>query len=234
MCNLYSVTKGQSAIRELFRVESGPRGQSAASEGDFSRSARADRPGHRGRRRELVLASRGMTGPPQFGDQPVTNILNETQTAAMMFWALLASGQITMRKVDGWQTLSEKPTDQTIAAKRPTMSMLSGGRLEVEILDVVKPETNAFSQTADARKRITTRSRAPIWSETRSFATPSSASLEPDRRRDWRRARRRPRGGRLAPVSRCGPRLLPARPIWRAIPLRCRKRPRKSNPGAAA
>jgi len=25
-------------------------------------------------------------------------------------WALLASGQITMRKVDGWQTLAEKPT----------------------------------------------------------------------------------------------------------------------------
>jgi len=28
----------------------------------------------------------------------------------MLFWALLASGQITMRKVDGWQTLAEKPT----------------------------------------------------------------------------------------------------------------------------
>ena len=25
----------------------------------------------------------------------------------MLFWALLASGQITMRKVDGWQTLTE-------------------------------------------------------------------------------------------------------------------------------
>ncbi len=25
----------------------------------------------------------------------------------MLFWALLASGQITMRKVDGWQSLSE-------------------------------------------------------------------------------------------------------------------------------
>jgi hypothetical protein len=24
-------------------------------------------------------------------------------TAAMLFWALLASGQINMRKVDGWQ-----------------------------------------------------------------------------------------------------------------------------------
>jgi hypothetical protein len=28
----------------------------------------------------------------------------------MLFWALLASGQITMRKVDGWQTLAEEPT----------------------------------------------------------------------------------------------------------------------------
>jgi putative transposase len=25
----------------------------------------------------------------------------------MLFWALLASGQITMRKVDGWQNLAE-------------------------------------------------------------------------------------------------------------------------------
>jgi putative transposase len=31
----------------------------------------------------------------------------------MMFWALLASGQISMRKVDGWQTLVTKP-DQPI------------------------------------------------------------------------------------------------------------------------
>jgi hypothetical protein len=27
----------------------------------------------------------------------------------MLFWALLASGQIVLRKVDGWQTLNEKP-----------------------------------------------------------------------------------------------------------------------------
>ena len=32
----------------------------------------------------------------------------------MLFWALLAAGQITMRKVDGWQTLSEKLTDKQI------------------------------------------------------------------------------------------------------------------------
>ena len=39
---------------------------------------------------------------------------NAAETAAMLFWALLASGQITMRKVDGWQSLAEKPSDQII------------------------------------------------------------------------------------------------------------------------
>ena len=34
--------------------------------------------------------------------------------AAMLFWALLACGQINMRKVDGWQTLATKPIDQPI------------------------------------------------------------------------------------------------------------------------
>ena len=41
-------------------------------------------------------------------------ILPCAETAAMLFWALLASGQITMRKVDGWQTLAEKPADHII------------------------------------------------------------------------------------------------------------------------
>ncbi len=35
-------------------------------------------------------------------------VLPAAETAAMLFWALLASGQITMRKVNGWQTLGEK------------------------------------------------------------------------------------------------------------------------------
>src|SRR5690349_16162898 len=41
-------------------------------------------------------------------------VLPSAETAAMLFWALLASGQITMRKVDGWQTLAEVPTLQCI------------------------------------------------------------------------------------------------------------------------
>jgi putative transposase len=40
-------------------------------------------------------------------------VLPSAEIAAMLFWALLASGQITMRKDDGWHSLAEKPTKQT-------------------------------------------------------------------------------------------------------------------------
>lgn len=36
------------------------------------------------------------------------------KTAAILFRALLASGQITMRKVDGGQTLGQKPNNIAI------------------------------------------------------------------------------------------------------------------------
>jgi putative transposase len=41
-------------------------------------------------------------------------VLPSADTGAMLFWALLASGQINMRKVDGWQTLATKLIDQPI------------------------------------------------------------------------------------------------------------------------
>jgi putative transposase len=42
-------------------------------------------------------------------------VLPSADTAAMLFWALLASGQINVRKVDGWQTLATtKLIDQPI------------------------------------------------------------------------------------------------------------------------
>jgi len=41
-------------------------------------------------------------------------VLPSADTAAMVFWALLASGQITIRKVDDWQTLATKHIDQPI------------------------------------------------------------------------------------------------------------------------
>jgi transposase-like protein len=41
-------------------------------------------------------------------------VLPSADTAAMLFWALLAAGQINMRKVDGWHTLATKPIDQPL------------------------------------------------------------------------------------------------------------------------
>ena len=32
----------------------------------------------------------------------------------MLFWALMASGQITMRRVGGWQTLYQAPVKKPI------------------------------------------------------------------------------------------------------------------------
>jgi putative transposase len=44
----------------------------------------------------------------------IQTVLPSAETAAMLFWVLLASGQITMPQVDGWQSLAEKPSDQII------------------------------------------------------------------------------------------------------------------------
>lgn len=37
-------------------------------------------------------------------------VLPSAETAAMLLWALLASGQINIRKVDGWKMLTENPS----------------------------------------------------------------------------------------------------------------------------
>jgi putative transposase len=41
-------------------------------------------------------------------------VLPSADTAAMLFWALLASGQIVLRKIDGWQTMATKLIAQPI------------------------------------------------------------------------------------------------------------------------
>jgi transposase-like protein len=41
-------------------------------------------------------------------------VLPSAETAAMLFWALLASGQISMRKVDGWPSLGQPPAKSII------------------------------------------------------------------------------------------------------------------------
>ncbi len=76
MCNLYSVTKGQSAIRDLFRAANDRAGNLPPLPAIFpDQHAPIVRVAADGER-ELVVARWGMPGPPQFGGQPVTNIRN--------------------------------------------------------------------------------------------------------------------------------------------------------------
>ena len=46
-------------------------------------------------------------------------VLPSAETAAMLFWALLASGQINMRKVNGWKTLATKPIEISRLTSQP-------------------------------------------------------------------------------------------------------------------
>ena len=76
MCNLYSLTKGQAAIRDWFRAPHDRTGNLPLFPGIFpDQMAPIVRYGPDGER-ELVMARWGMPGPPQFGGAPITNIRN--------------------------------------------------------------------------------------------------------------------------------------------------------------
>lgn len=76
MCNLYSLTKGQSAIRDLFAAKYDRTGNLPLLAAIFpDQLAPIVRVGG-DRARELVMARWGMPGPPQFGGAPITNIRN--------------------------------------------------------------------------------------------------------------------------------------------------------------
>jgi putative SOS response-associated peptidase YedK len=76
MCNLYSLTKGQAAIRGWFRAKHDRTGNLPLFPGifpdQFAPIVRRTADGER----ELVMARWGMPAPPQFDGQPVTNIRN--------------------------------------------------------------------------------------------------------------------------------------------------------------
>ena len=76
MCNLYSITRGQEAMRRLFATGRDLAGNLPPLPGVFP-----DMPAPIVRiaadgLRELAMARWGMPGPPQFGGMPVTNIRN--------------------------------------------------------------------------------------------------------------------------------------------------------------
>ena len=74
MCNLYSLTKGQAAIRDWFRAPHDRTGNLPLFPAIFpNQLAPIVRVGVDGER-ELAMERWGMPGPPQFGGAPITNI----------------------------------------------------------------------------------------------------------------------------------------------------------------
>jgi putative SOS response-associated peptidase YedK len=78
MCNLFSITKSQTAIREFTRAMRDRTGNLPPIPGvfpDFLAPIVRNAPDGV---RELMLARWGMPGPPQYGGAPITNIRNTT------------------------------------------------------------------------------------------------------------------------------------------------------------
>jgi putative SOS response-associated peptidase YedK len=76
MCNLYSLTKGQAAIRDWFRAQCDRTGNLPLFPGIFPDQLAPIVRNSADGERELVIGRWGMPGPPQFGGQLVTNIRN--------------------------------------------------------------------------------------------------------------------------------------------------------------
>ena len=77
MCNLYSITTNQEAIRALFRVMNRYVGNLAPMPGVFP-DYPAPVVSNAGAEREMVMMRWGMPPPPRAGGFPVTNIRNTT------------------------------------------------------------------------------------------------------------------------------------------------------------
>src|SRR3979490_3133127 len=75
MCNLYSITTNQEAIRALFRVINSYVGNLPPMPGVFPASP-PPVVRNAGAEREMTMMRWGMPPPPKFGGPPVTNIRN--------------------------------------------------------------------------------------------------------------------------------------------------------------
>jgi putative SOS response-associated peptidase YedK len=78
MCNLYSLTKGQAAIRDWFRARHDRMGNLPLFPGIFPDQMAPILLAGADGERELVMARWGMPGPPQYGGALVTNLRNLT------------------------------------------------------------------------------------------------------------------------------------------------------------
>jgi putative SOS response-associated peptidase YedK len=86
MCNLYSMTRAQDAMRKLFGVKNDRAGNLPSLPGIFpDQSAPIVRVGRDGER-ELVMARWGMPTPPQFRKGPVDRGVTNIRNTASAHW----------------------------------------------------------------------------------------------------------------------------------------------------
>ena len=76
MCNLYSVTKSQDAIRQLFRVTRDATGNLPPLPDIFPDQVAPVVRTARDGERELTMMRWGFPPPPNLGNRPVTNVRN--------------------------------------------------------------------------------------------------------------------------------------------------------------
>ena len=72
----------------------------------------------------------------------------------MLFWALLASGQINMRKVDGWQTLATKLIDQPIDLATCTLKMPEITSRRIPTKEEIRPALPVQATAPNAAREI--------------------------------------------------------------------------------
>jgi hypothetical protein len=80
----------------------------------------------------------------------------------MLFWALLASGQITMRKVDGWKTLAEKPVAQPLDTSPPDKLCSNSRSLRYTNSNHISDATGSYIDTVqEASERLERHRQVP-------------------------------------------------------------------------
>jgi putative SOS response-associated peptidase YedK len=109
MCNLYSITTNQEAIRALFRVVNRYVGNLAPMPGLFP-----DYPApvvrNSGAERELILMRWGMPPPPRTGGPPVTNIRN---TSSPHWRGLLKPENRCLMPLNSFAEYAPEPNPET-------------------------------------------------------------------------------------------------------------------------
>ena len=116
--------------------------------------------------------------------------LPNAETAAMLFWALMASGQITMRRVGGWQTLADPavtaPADEIFAARRPPFTVSeplettpTKEAVSARIAPAASTVASRPAMTESSAKALPPISAAPLKSAARAITAPALAIFRP-------------------------------------------------------